>query len=131
MYDVASLTKVVVTTTLVEKLVEGDFPSPLDLDAPIERYLPEWIGGPPAESRHKVTVKSPQELHDWPAAAASRVAPQGHRAASDDAHVGLAAVQGILAHVEGQSRHAERIFSRSRWSTSPARKWCTPTSALF
>ena len=29
MYDIASLTKVVVTTTLVEKLVEGDFPSPL------------------------------------------------------------------------------------------------------
>ena len=47
MYDLASLTKVVVTTTLVEKLVEGDFPSPLDLDAPIERYLPEWIEGPP------------------------------------------------------------------------------------
>jgi beta-N-acetylhexosaminidase len=65
MYDLASLTKVVVTTTLVEKLVEGDFPSPLDLDAPIERYLPEWIDGPPAEGPHKVTVKSPQELHDW------------------------------------------------------------------
>ena len=28
MYDLASLTKVVVTTTLVGKLVEGDFPSP-------------------------------------------------------------------------------------------------------
>ena len=50
MYDIASLTKVVVTTTLVEKLVEGDFPSPLNLDAPIERYLPEW--------RHKVTVRN-------------------------------------------------------------------------
>ena len=42
MYDIASLTKVVVTTTLVEKLVEGDFASPLNLDAPIDRYLPEW-----------------------------------------------------------------------------------------
>ena len=58
MYDIASLTKVVVTTTLVEMLVEGDFPFPLDLDAPIERYLrngsersrrPGW--------RHKVTVR--------------------------------------------------------------------------
>src|SRR5262249_32185445 len=56
-YDIASLTKVVVTTTLVEKLVEGDFPSPLSLDAPIERYLPEWTTGPQPEWRHKVTVR--------------------------------------------------------------------------
>jgi beta-N-acetylhexosaminidase len=56
-YDIASLTKVVVTTTLVEKLVEGDFPSPLSLDAPIERYLPEWTKGPQPEWRHKVTVR--------------------------------------------------------------------------
>ena len=57
MYDIASLTKVVVTTTLVEKLVEGDFPSPLNLDAPIERYLPEWPKGPQPEWRRKVTVR--------------------------------------------------------------------------
>jgi beta-glucosidase-like glycosyl hydrolase/CubicO group peptidase (beta-lactamase class C family) len=57
MYDLASLTKVVVTTTLVEKLVEGDFPSPLSLDAPIERFLPEWATGPQPEWRHKVTVR--------------------------------------------------------------------------
>jgi len=57
MYDIASLTKVVVTTTLVEKLVEGDFPSPLSLDSPIERYLPEWSTGPQPEWRHKVTVR--------------------------------------------------------------------------
>ncbi|HTQ59085.1 MAG TPA: glycoside hydrolase family 3 N-terminal domain-containing protein [Candidatus Solibacter sp.] len=57
MYDVASLTKVIVTTTLVEKLVEGDFPSPLQLDAPIERYLPEWATGPQPEWRHRVTVR--------------------------------------------------------------------------
>ncbi len=56
-YDVASLTKVIVTTTLVEKLVEGDFKSPLQLDAPIERYLPEWPSGPQTEWRHKVTVR--------------------------------------------------------------------------
>jgi beta-N-acetylhexosaminidase len=58
MYDLASLTKVVVTTTLVEKLVEGDFPSPLFLDAPIERYLPEWSSGPQPEWRHRVTVRN-------------------------------------------------------------------------
>ncbi len=56
MYDLASLTKVVVTTTLVEKLVEGDFASPLDLSAPVERYLPEWASGPQPEWRHRVTV---------------------------------------------------------------------------
>jgi beta-N-acetylhexosaminidase len=57
MYDIASLTKVVVTTTLVAKLVEGDFPVPLDLDARIERYLPEWTTGPQQEWRHEVTVR--------------------------------------------------------------------------
>ncbi len=58
MYDIASLTKVVVTTTLVEKLVEGDFLSPLNLDAPIERYLPEWSRGSQPEWRHKVTARN-------------------------------------------------------------------------
>src|SRR5260370_3245139 len=47
MYDIASLTKVVVTTTLVEKLVEGNFPSPLNLDAQMDRYLPNCHKGPP------------------------------------------------------------------------------------
>jgi beta-glucosidase-like glycosyl hydrolase/CubicO group peptidase (beta-lactamase class C family) len=72
MYDIASLTKVVATTTMVAKLAEGDFPVPIDLDAKVERYLPEWTGGRqpqlglkdlfhenPAdlEWRHKVTVR--------------------------------------------------------------------------
>ncbi|MFI5058127.1 MAG: glycoside hydrolase family 3 N-terminal domain-containing protein [Candidatus Acidiferrales bacterium] len=57
MYDIASLTKVVATTTLVAKLAEGDFPVPLDLDARIERYLPEWARGPQPEWRHEVTVR--------------------------------------------------------------------------
>ena len=57
MYDIASLTKVVATTTLVAKLAEGDFAVPLDLDAKIERFLPEWASGPKAEWRHKVTVR--------------------------------------------------------------------------
>src|SRR5467141_611415 len=57
MYDIASLTKVVATTTLVAKLAEGDFAVPLDLDAKIERYLPEWGSGPNAEWRRKVTVR--------------------------------------------------------------------------
>jgi len=57
MYDIASLTKVVATTTLVAKLAEGDFPVPIDLDAKIERYLPEWASGPQPEWRHRVTVR--------------------------------------------------------------------------
>jgi beta-N-acetylhexosaminidase len=57
MYDIASLTKVAATTTLVAKLAEGDFAVPLDLDAKIERYLPEWASGPNAEWRHRVTVR--------------------------------------------------------------------------
>src|SRR5437588_12423147 len=57
MYDIASLTKVVATTPLVAKLVEGDFAVPLDLDAKIERYLPEWARGPQPEWRHRVTVR--------------------------------------------------------------------------
>ena len=57
MYDIASLTKVVVTTTLMAKLAEGDFAVPLDLDAKIERFLPEWASGPQPEWRHRVTVR--------------------------------------------------------------------------
>ena len=57
MYDIASLTKVVATTTLVAKLAEGDFPVPIDLDAKVERYLPEWATGPQPEWRHRVTVR--------------------------------------------------------------------------
>jgi beta-N-acetylhexosaminidase len=65
MYDVASLTKVIVTTTLVEKLVEGDFKSPLNLDAPIERYLAEWTAGQqPGKGLQKLSKENAQEL-EW------------------------------------------------------------------
>jgi beta-N-acetylhexosaminidase len=60
MYDIASLTKVVATTTLVAKLAEGDFNVPLDLDAKVERYLPEWTTGAKGQDldwRHQVTVR--------------------------------------------------------------------------
>jgi CubicO group peptidase (beta-lactamase class C family) len=56
-YDIASLTKVVVTTVLAEKLAEGDFAAALELDAPVARYLPEWASGQNAEWRRKVTVR--------------------------------------------------------------------------
>ena len=57
LYDIASLSKVVSTTTLTARLAEGDFPVPLDLDLPIERYLPEWKSGPQPEWRHVVTAR--------------------------------------------------------------------------
>ncbi|MGH9729935.1 MAG: glycoside hydrolase family 3 N-terminal domain-containing protein [Candidatus Acidiferrales bacterium] len=56
-YDVASLTKPVVTTSAIMTLVaEGR----VDLDAPVSRYLPEWVSGPKVSQqagwRKKVTV---------------------------------------------------------------------------
>lgn len=49
-YDIASLTKVVGTTTAVMLLVEDD---KLELDAPVSRYLPEFTG----EGKDAVTVR--------------------------------------------------------------------------
>jgi len=55
-YDLASLTKAVVTTTAVAMLVEE---GRLQLDTPIARYLPEWAAGPGSEAsgRARVTVQ--------------------------------------------------------------------------
>jgi CubicO group peptidase (beta-lactamase class C family) len=50
-YDLASLTKVVATTTLAMMLTDDGV---LDIDAPVERYLPEWRG----EDRAGVTVRA-------------------------------------------------------------------------
>ncbi len=54
-YDVASLTKPVVTATLAAMLVEA---GQLSLDAPVARYVPEWAAGPKADWRGKVTVRN-------------------------------------------------------------------------
>ncbi len=53
-YDVASLTKPVVTSTLVALLVAG---GQIQLAAPVERYLPEWATGPNPEWRARATVR--------------------------------------------------------------------------
>jgi len=53
-YDAASLTKPVVTTTLVAMLFQA---GRLQLDAPVAIYLPEWAAGPNAEWRRKVTLR--------------------------------------------------------------------------
>ena len=48
-YDLASLTKVIVTTPLVMRLHEA---GQLDLDAPVRRYVPEFAGG----ARDRATI---------------------------------------------------------------------------
>ncbi len=53
LYDVASLTKAVATTTAVKALVED---GRLELDAPVARYLPWWTGGNDAR-KAEVTVQ--------------------------------------------------------------------------
>lgn len=52
-YDAASLTKVVVTTSAAMRLVETGV---LRLDAPVARYLPEWAAGPEPDWRGKATL---------------------------------------------------------------------------
>jgi CubicO group peptidase (beta-lactamase class C family) len=49
-WDLASLTKVVGTTSAMMQLVEN---GKVDLDAPVQRYLPEWTG----TNKEKVTVR--------------------------------------------------------------------------
>jgi CubicO group peptidase (beta-lactamase class C family) len=49
-WDLASLTKVVGMTSAMEQLVES---GKVDLDAPVQRYLPEWTG----PNKEKVTVR--------------------------------------------------------------------------
>jgi CubicO group peptidase (beta-lactamase class C family) len=46
-YDLASLTKVIGTTTAIMMLVDDGL---LRLDAPVNEYLPEWIGTPEKEA---------------------------------------------------------------------------------
>ena len=59
-YDVASLTKAIVTTAAIMTLVSQ---GRVDLDAPVSRYLPEWLSGPNPAWRKNVTVND-LLLHD-------------------------------------------------------------------
>ena len=54
-YDAASLTKPVVTATLVALQVEA---GRIGLDLPVARYIPEWNDGPNPEWRKTVTVRN-------------------------------------------------------------------------
>jgi beta-N-acetylhexosaminidase len=53
-YDAASLTKPVVTTTLAMMQVAA---GRLLLDLPVSAYIPEWLSGPNPDWRRKVTVR--------------------------------------------------------------------------
>ncbi len=57
LYDLASLTKVIATTTAIMMLVDQQ---KLDVDAPVARYLPEWQGD---AAKNAVTVRQ-LLLHD-------------------------------------------------------------------
>ena len=74
LYDVASLTKVVATTTAAMLLVED---GRLELDAPVSRYLPEFSGGrrDDVRVRHLLTHTSglPAGAGTWGAPEAARV----------------------------------------------------------
>ena len=63
-YDVASLTKPIVTTTAIMRLVQG---GELSLDAPVVRFVPEWAAAaksdPDPSWRARVTVRM-LLLHD-------------------------------------------------------------------
>ena len=54
-YDAASLTKPVVTTTLVAMQVEA---GRIGLDLPVARFIPEWNNGPNPDWRKTVTVRN-------------------------------------------------------------------------
>ena len=53
-YDAASLTKAVVTTTLIAMQVEA---GRIALDLPVSRYVPEWSAGPNNDWHKAVTVR--------------------------------------------------------------------------
>ena len=54
-FDAASLTKAVATTTLVAMQVDA---GRLALDLPVARYVPEWNSGPNPEWRKTVTIRN-------------------------------------------------------------------------
>jgi len=54
-YDAASLTKPVVTATLVAMQVEA---GQIALDMPVARFIPEWNSGPNPEWRKTVTIRN-------------------------------------------------------------------------
>lgn len=61
-YDLASLTKVIATTSIAMRLVERDV---LQLDARVSRWMPEWTSGPFAEVRVRDLLEHSSGLAAW------------------------------------------------------------------
>ncbi len=106
-YDVASLTKPIVTTTAIMSLVQR---GELDLDAPVGRFLPEWAkaakSDPDPAWRARVTVRM-LLLHDS----------------------GLPAHRDFFKDAKGHDAVLAQASWPSRSSANPARKSNTPISA--
>jgi len=114
MYDIASLTKVVRRPRRRE--ISGRrFAVPLDLDAKIERYLPEWRGaergsGGSSTVRHLLTHTS------------------GCRRSRN---IGARQIQGDAKRSNSKQGHAARIFRGAAGNTNRGRGKFTPTSESF
>jgi beta-N-acetylhexosaminidase len=127
-YDAASLTKPVVTTTLAAMLVEA---GRLDLSAPVSRYLPEWASPPGMwRARDHVTVRhllthtsglrahteyfrTAQTRHDLLAAAIAEGLTAEPGAKSVYSDIGYIILGEILERLMGQALDIaarERIF---------------------
>lgn len=87
LFDLASLTKVVATTSVVLKLCEAGV---LDLDAPLSRYLPEWQPGRQPDAR-------PDTAHVASIADKGKTAKQG----IDTAHGDGVTIRRLLTHTSG------------------------------
>ena len=130
LYDLASLTKVIGTTTAVMLLVDAGM---INLDAPVGAYIPEWDGNP---TRNMVTVRN-LLLHNsglaaggnlyrtarGPASYRSAIArsdlvyPPGQRTVYSD--YGAILLGAIVEQVSGQTLDAflhDRIFAPLRMS---------------
>ena len=131
-YDLASLTKVIVTTTLAMQLVEA---GALDLDRPVDSYLPEFSEGdarkPRVSIRDLLTHVSgmpPVFPGHFPAFAEAREVPR------DRDHIVRACVTMPLDHeprlgwptATSASSRWERYLSgwAARGSTTSARNGC-------
>ncbi len=130
-YDLASLTKVIVTTNCIMKLVDE---GKVHLDSPVARYIPEFAqsgkqrvtvrnlllnnSGLPAYRRYFLTCRTPQEVLDSVYAAPLEFQPGDSTRYSD---LGMITLGKVIERVTGQSlyRYASEHFFQplGMWNT--------------